>query len=128
MKAALTGPIPLMSAANTSPGAIAIIGPRAPERMTSPARSGLPRSRTAAASQATAASGWPRQAAPVPVETTSSPRRMVMSQAARSTRSSRCLLSPSTNRPDEALSATVSTMLMSQPAMRLSTISSAATT
>jgi hypothetical protein len=34
---------------------------------------------------------------------------------------------PSTNIPDEALSATVSANLMSHPAMRLSTISTAAT-
>ena len=106
----------------------ATIGPSAPDSTISPARSGWPYDRAAAASQATATAGWPRQAAPDPVDTSSSPRRSRIGHAARSRPPGGRRSGPTANSPDEALSATVSTMEMSHPAMRLSTISSAAAT
>ena len=74
-----TEPSPEIWASNVSPAATGTIGPRAPERMTCPARRGSPKSRAVRASQASALSGSPRQAAPLPVETTSPSRVMLIS-------------------------------------------------
>ena len=66
-----------------------------------------------------------QQAAPTPLETGSPRRSITMPQSTVSSRSSVTGRAPSTNRPDEALSATVSASRMSQSAMRLPTTSSA---
>src|SRR5882724_7002238 len=66
-----TVPRPAMFASKASPGLTGTIGPSAPESTTSPARSGRLRLASAPASQAIALRGFPRHAAPVPVETTS---------------------------------------------------------
>jgi hypothetical protein len=92
-------------------------------------RNGEPRSRQVRASHSTASTGSPRQAAPVPLlivapESSAS----VISTPRRSRSPSLVVVSPSTNSPLDALSATVSANVMSQPAIRLSTISSAGTT
>ena len=70
-----------MRASNTSPGATGTIGPRAPDKTTSPARSGRPSEAIARASQTTALIGLPRQARPVPVETRRPPRLRLMPQS-----------------------------------------------
>ena len=75
------------------------------------------------ASQTAAFSGLPRQAAPAPTDTGSPRRSITMPQSARSSLASATGRVPSTNSPDEALSATVSAKRMSHWAMRLPTTS-----
>jgi hypothetical protein len=79
------------------------------------------------ASHARAFKGSPRQATPVPVESSSPSRSsdIVTSFGSKSASGTRSL--PSTKTPLEALSATVSAIVMSQSRTRLSTTSIAAT-
>ncbi|MNP58388.1 hypothetical protein D3C76_1533000 [compost metagenome] len=114
-----------MRALNTSPAQAATIGPNAPVRMISPARNALPRCASVSANHKAASSGLPRQAAPAPTETGSPARSSTMPQPSRSTSFNSTGRLPSTNRPQEALSAMVSASEISQPAMRLSTTSRA---
>src|SRR5699024_10339236 len=118
-------PRSLIVVVKVSPRPAGVIGPKAPVSTMSPARSGSPSATNVAASQTAALSGPPRQSLPVPSETTSSPRVRVICTERRSTFVSGTGVPPRTNSPHEALSATVSTMLMSQSATRLSTISRA---
>src|SRR3546814_2740458 len=76
------------------------------------------------ASQSAAESGLPRQLEPTPVDTVSPSRDRTTVTAARSMSVSSLGLAPSTKSPADALSAIVSTIVMSQPAIRLSTIRS----
>lgn len=104
-----------------------------PDRITSPARNGMPSRPRVLASQATALTGEPCTAAPAPVANTSaSPPAgctvMAIPTSARSTSKGSIGWSPSTYTPHEALSATVSTILMSQSLTRESTISKHGTT
>ena len=80
------------------------------------------------ASQATALAGEPCTAAPTPVENSSPFFSSTMPQVARSTLRGSTMRSPSTSTPQEALSATVSWILIFQSLMRLSTISKQAIT
>ncbi|MQM40473.1 hypothetical protein KBTX_04533 [wastewater metagenome] len=100
-----------------------ISGTSEPERMTSPAFSGMPKAPRVFASQATQFTGEPRAAAPAPVLTTSPFFSTTMPAVTRSTSRGSTILSPSTNSPQEALSATVSWIRMRQSRMRESTIS-----
>lgn len=116
-----------MLATNVSPGLTDTIGPRAPLISTSPARSGVPISTILSANQTAAFNGFPRHAAPSPVDTCTPARAIVITQPVRSISRNGTGLEPSTNRPLDALSATVSSNRMSQFAIRLPTISIAAT-
>src|SRR5690606_13331534 len=78
VKEAETVPRPEMAAVTVAPGCSGRIGPSAPERITWPARSGSPKVRACCASQDRALSGSPRQAAPLPVETSSPSMLMLM--------------------------------------------------
>src|SRR5690606_20134786 len=69
---ARTEPKPSRTASYTPPGSAATIGPSAPDRIRSPARSGWPSPSSVLASQTTAFTGWPRHAEPRPVDTTPS--------------------------------------------------------
>src|SRR4029078_3096755 len=122
-----TSPSGAISARIRVPGGVATIGPRAPDKMTCPARSGSPNDAAVRANHANALSGSPRHAEPDPSETRLSLTymRIVALRGSKSQRLNRLL--PRTNTPLEALSATVSVIVRSQLAMRLSTISRAAT-
>ncbi len=123
-----TVPSPSRLASKVSPEFTGTIGPRAPESTMSPARNGRPRRPSSPASHATALSGLSRQAAPLPSETTS-PRFVIrMLMARKSIPSSLRFSFPTTNRPDEALSAMVSTIEMFQFFILLPTISRAGLT
>src|SRR5262249_7223793 len=111
------------SARNTSPGATGIILCTAPGKMMSPACRLSPNWAILLASQATQRTGLPRAAAPAPVSA-SSPFLLTTTPMSRGSMSVTLrMLAPTTSRPQEALSATVSTSLISQLATRLSTIS-----
>src|ERR1700759_1606877 len=97
----------------------------APGRMTSPARSDAPNVASLFASQATHRAGLPSTAAPAPVSTSSPCRVTIPPTTRRSMSVTLRRLPPTTSRPDDALSATVSTSLICQSATRLSTISTA---
>ena len=88
-------------------------------------RVGSPLRTIMSASQTAALSGLARQAAPLPVDTASPPRSIVIAQFTRSRRPSFTGVEPSTNAPEDALSATVSSSLMFQFSMRLPTTSMA---
>src|SRR6516165_7077635 len=79
-----TVPRPPTVALTCAPGFSATIGPNAPVISRSPALSGSSRARRVRASHAAAANGWPRQAAPTPVETTRPSISMTMPQLHRS--------------------------------------------
>src|SRR4051794_2755870 len=110
------------------------INVRDPVRITSPARHVMPRAPSVSASHNNELTGEPFTAAPAPVPNSSptgSPGRrtsIVMPTRARSTSSGSFGSVPTTNTPHEALSAIVSTTLMSQLSMRESTISKHGTT
>src|SRR5260370_86591 len=106
---AATEPMPSIWASKRSPAFTATIGPNAPVRMISPARSGSPRLAILRASQTAALSGCPRHSLPRPLETSSLLRVIFMAQFSRSTPAGRCAGPPMTYTPQEALSATVST-------------------
>src|SRR5690606_30694601 len=116
-----TSPSPASSARKWSPAATGTIGPSAPDNTIWPARNGSPKSRAVRANQANAAIGSPRHAAPSPSDTSSSPRYRRIRTSLGSSSANVFLVSASTNSPLEALSAMVSVIEMSQPAMRLST-------
>src|SRR6266508_3262185 len=128
LRVTVTAPSPVRVAVTTLPAATGRIGPRAPDRTTSPARSGWPSSTAVLASQTTSSTGSPRQAVPFPVETCRLSMVIDISTSTGSTSVRVSRLGPSTNTPAEALSATVSPKLMSQLSMRLPQTSSAATT
>src|SRR5450756_869669 len=86
-----------ITASKTSPGFTATIGPSAPDNTMSPARSGAPNSIAVAASHASAFNGSPRQSRPVPCETTSPFRRIVITTSAGLASSSRTPVDPTTN-------------------------------
>ena len=83
----------------------------------------MPSAPSVLASHATAFTGEPSAAAPAPVAMTSPFFSSTMPQVARSTRRGSTARSPSTNTPQEALSATVSAIWIFQSRMRESTIS-----
>src|SRR3954452_20244675 len=105
-----------------------------PVRITSPARHAIPRAPRVLASHNNEFTGEPFTAAPAPVPNswpTGSPGRLtsiVMPTSTRSTSSGSLGSVPTTNTPHDALSAMVSTTLMSQLSMRESTISKHGTT
>ena len=112
-----------MCTCTLSPAATGTIGPNAPDSTSSPARKGSPRAAIVRASQYAARSGWPRQAAPLPLDSTRPFTASCMSSALCASWPMLTGRWPSTYRPDDALSATVSTSVMRQSAMALSTIS-----
>ena len=114
-----------MRVSKMSPGLTGTMGPSAPESTRSPARRGEPRRAMVRASQHTALSGLPRQAAPAPTETGSPRSIMDMPHRRRSNSESLRGELPRTKADEEALSATVSTKRMFQLAMRLPTTSMA---
>ena len=125
---ARTVPRPSIFAVTSSPGATATIGPKAPVRTTSPAPSGRPRFAIVSASHTAAFSGLPRHAAPVPSgDDFAAPLHRHLAADQVDVREL-LALEPRTYPPLDALSATVSANRMSHLAMRLSTISIAATT
>ncbi|NDA02957.1 MAG: hypothetical protein EBY97_05860, partial [Burkholderiaceae bacterium] len=96
----------------TMPRETPAIGPSAPVISTSPALSGAPLRTMVCASHKAAISGLPRQATPAPTEIWSPRRSITMPHRRRSRPSSLRGSLPSTNRPEEALSAMVSVILM----------------
>src|SRR4029077_16276766 len=106
-----TSPNGAISARIRVPGGVATIGPRAPDRMICPARSGSPNDAAVRANHASASIGSPRQAAPLPSETSTSSAYMRIVAARGSNSSRRKRRSPRMNSPLEALSATVSAMV-----------------
>jgi hypothetical protein len=74
MNVVVTYPSPVSVAAYVDPGRTVTIGPSAPLRITSPTRSGSPKSTAVRASQRTASSGLPRQAPPLPTDRTAARR------------------------------------------------------
>src|SRR5882762_7881247 len=123
----LTAPRTDSSAVISLPGSTITIAPNAPDKTTSPSRNGAPNDAAMRATHTNAFNGSPRQAAPSPLETStpSLARLIVTSSGANSLNGTR--LSPNTNKPLEALSATVSVIVISQSATLESTISNAAT-
>src|SRR5690606_6909156 len=118
-----TAPSPLIRASYAACGGTGTIGRSAPQSTTSPARSGLPACARVPANHARACSGFPRQAAPAPTDTGRPACSSTMPHVRRSTSDKRTGRVPRTNFPLEALSATVSTIEISQSAIRESTIS-----
>jgi hypothetical protein len=100
--------------------------PNAPLSTISPARSGSRYSMATRASRSRAISGSPRHALPSPLETSWPFTVRLIVTSTGSTSSNPTASSETTNSPLDALSAAVSAMRMSHPAMRLSTISMAA--
>ncbi len=94
-----------------------------PDRIISSASSFIPNSPSVFASQATQLTGEPNAAAPAPVAITSPFFSCTIPQVTRSTLSGLTWLSPSKNRPHDALSAMVSCILIFQSLILESTIS-----
>src|SRR5690349_20360828 len=108
--ASSTEPSRSMVATTTSPGVTGTAAVRPPDRTTSPARSPSPEVDRERTSQATAAAGWPRVAAPDAVETTS-PLCSSTTLTSRRSMPATGTGAPTTYRPAEALSATTSAIV-----------------
>src|SRR4051794_18763027 len=105
--ASSTDPSRSTVATTTSPAETGTAAVRPPDRITSPARSPSPDEARDRTSQATAAAGWPSEAAPDAVATTSPLCSSTTPTSRRSTPSTGTV-APTTYRPAEALSATTS--------------------
>src|SRR6202011_193368 len=116
-------PSPPMDTWRESPAATGTKAPSDPERITSPARSGIPNRPSALANQATQVTGEPSAAAPAPVHSRLPFFSNTIPHVDRSTLLGSTARSPRTNMPAEALSATVSCNLIRQSRILESTIS-----
>ncbi|MNL70530.1 hypothetical protein D3C87_1955470 [compost metagenome] len=103
-----------MVSSKRSPARAGSSGTSEPDRMISPALNGMPKAPRVLASQATAVNGLPCTAEPRPSLRGSAFLNTRMRKFGRSSSRGSTLLSPNTNTPQEALSATVSWMRMRQ--------------